>query len=526
GADEIKSAIHPEIRLYKVAQHASYSRSLVPRGAWKVCSPQSMAEDGGFSAVAYFFGRRVQEDVHVPIGLIQDCVGGTPVETWTSPGMLHQLKEFGPQLAEIERLKAKGGPEYGNYIMHWYDEYDIGLKGKVWSAVDLDDSSWKTVQVPGGFRELGVADVPSVCWFRKEIVLPDPLPAGNATIYLGVIEKMDTTFINGHWVGASSWVENPRVYHVKEGVLKPGKNLVTIRVLKTKPEGGFTAKPDGLRLVLGNGTAVPLAGEWKGAVSVDARPPHPMPMGYENYPTMPSVLYHGMIEPVAPLAISGVIWYQGEANSDRAYQYRTLLPAMIRDWRQLFGQGDLPFYIVSLPAFMHHENEPVESTWAELREAQAFTARDVPRSGLAVTIDTGDPDDIHPKDKMVVGERLALCALAGYYGENVLFQGPTFKSVERLPGALKLNFDHADGGLVAKGGKLEEFSVAGRDRKWHWASARIDGDAVVVSSPMVPEPEAARYAWQSYPNATLYNGAGLPAVPFRTDDWPGITQGH
>ena len=526
GADEIKSAIHPEIRLYKVAQHASYSRSLVPQGAWKVCSPQTMAEDGGFSAVAYFFGRRVQEDVHVPIGLIQDCVGGTPVETWTSPRMLRELKEFGPQLAEIERLKAKGGPEYGNYIMHWYDEYDIGLKGKVWSAVDLDDSSWKTVQVPGGFRELGVADVPSVCWFRKEIVLPDPLPAGNATIYLGVIEKMDTTFINGHWVGASSWVENPRVYHVKEGVLKPGKNLVTIRVLKTKPEGGFTAKPDGLRLVLGNGTAVPLAGEWKGAVSVDARPPHPLPMGYENYPTMPSVLYHGMIEPVAPLAISGVIWYQGEANSDRAYQYRTLLPAMIRDWRQLFGQGDLPFYIVSLPAFMHHENEPVESTWAELREAQAFTARDVPRSGLAVTIDTGDPDDIHPKDKMVVGERLALCALAGYYGENVLFQGPTFKSVERLPGALKLNFDHADGGLVAKGGKLEEFSVAGRDRKWHWASARIDGDAVVVSSPMVPEPEAARYAWQSYPNATLYNGAGLPAVPFRTDDWPGITQGH
>ncbi|MGH9762231.1 MAG: hypothetical protein ACREDR_20985 [Blastocatellia bacterium] len=197
---------------------------------------------------------------------------------------------------------------------------------------------------------------------------------------------------------------------------------------------------------------------------------------------------------------------------------------MISDWRKQFGQADFPFYIVSLPAFMHHQDYPGESAWAELREAQALTAREVPNSGLAVTIDTGDPDNIHPKDKRIVGERLALCALARYYRENIPYQGPTFTSVEHIPGALKIHFDHADGGLIVKGAKLEEFSIAGRDRKWHWADAKIEGDTIVVSSPMVPEPQAVRYAWQSYPAATLYNGAGLPAVPFRSDDWPEITE--
>lgn len=524
GPEEIKTGDHPEIRLFTVAQRAAYSPAKTPQGTWKICSPQSLPLDGGFSAVAYYFGRRVQQDIHVPIGLIQDCIGGTPAETWTSPEALRPLKDFDPELAEIDRLKSKGGPEYGNYIMHWYDDYDLGIKGKMWSDVDFDDSSWKTVNLPGGFAELGVPDTPSVCWFRKEITLPDPLPTGRTTIQLGVVEKMDTTFINGQWVGASSWVENPRVYFIRDGVLKPGKNLIAIRVLKTKPNGGFTVKPEGLRLVLGNGTVVPLAGEWKGALSVDARPPHPLPLGYENYPTMPSVLFFGMIEPVAPLAITGAIWYQGEANSERAYQYRTLLPAMIADWRKAFGQGDFPIYIVSLPAFMRHQDHPVDAAWAELREAQAITAHDVRNSGLAVTIDTGDPDNIHPRDKKIVGERLALCALAQHYNEEVVYQGPTYKSMEHMPGALKLQFDHTDGGLVAKGGSLGEFSLAGADHKWHWADARIDGDSVIVSSAEVPDPVAARYAWQSYPVANLYNGAGLPAVPFRTDDWPGITE--
>ncbi len=526
GDDEIKSANHPEIRLFKVQQHVSYSPTAVLQGSWKICSPQTVAEGGGFSAVAYFFGQNLQDELHVPIGLIQDCWGGTPAESWMSPETLHQLKDFDPLLSEIERLHAKGGPEYGSFLMHWLDEYDVGSQSNSWAAAELDDSGWKTVQIPGGFPELGVADVPSLCWFRKEFTLPDPLPAGQATLCLGSIEKMDTAHLNGQWVGASSWVENPRLYVIKNGVLKPGRNVLAVRVFKLKPQGGFLSKPDALRLVLGDQSVIPLAGEWKGRLSVDARPPHPLPLTFENYPTMPAILYEGMIQPVAPLAITGAIWYQGEANAERAHQYQTLLPAMIGDWRKLFGQGDFPFYIVSLPAFMHRRDQPGDDTWAELREAQALTARNVKNSGLAVTIDTGDPDNIHPKDKKVVGERLALCALAQEYGKKISDAGPTFTSVEHLPGALKLHFSHTDGGLVVKGDKLEEFAVAGKDRQWHWANAKVEGDSVVVSSPMVSDPQAARYAWQANPAATLYNGAGLPAVPFLTDTWPGITGNH
>jgi sialate O-acetylesterase len=526
GADEIKAAEHPKIRLFMVQQHVSYSPTAIPQGSWKICSPQTVAEGAGFSAVAYFFGRKLQDELHVPIGLIEDCWGGTPAESWMSPESLHQLKDFDAPLAEIERLHAKGGPEYGSFLMHWLDEYDVGLQSNTWAAANLDDTGWKTVQIPGGFSELGVADVPSICWFRKEFTLPDPLPAGQATLCLGSIEKMDTSYLNGQWVGASSWVENPRAYVIKNGVLKPGRNVLAVRVFKLKPQGGFLAKPDGLRLVLGDQSVIPLAGEWKGALSADARPPHPLPLTFENYPTMPAILYEGMIQPVAPLSIRGAIWYQGEANAERAYQYRTLLPAMIGDWRKLFGQGDFPFYIVSLPAFMHRRDQPGDDAWAELREAQALTARKVKNSGLAVTVDTGDPDNIHPKDKKVVGERLALCALAGEYGKKISYAGPTFTSVEHLPGALKLHFRHTDGGLVVKGDKLEEFAVAGIDRQWHWADARVEGDSVVVSSPMVSDPQAARYAWQADPAATLYNGAGLPAAPFRTDNWPEITESH
>lgn len=526
GADEIKAAEHPEIRLFMVQQHVSYSPTAIPQGSWKICSPQTVAEGAGFSAVAYFFGRKLQDELHVPIGLIEDCWGGTPAESWMSPESLHQLKDFDAPLAEIERLHAKGGPEYGSFLMHWLDEYDVGLQSNTWAAANLDDTGWKTVQIPGGFSELGVADVPSICWFRKEFTLPDPLPAGQATLCLGSIEKMDTSYLNGQWVGASSWVENPRAYVIKNGVLKPGRNVLAVRVFKLKPQGGFLAKPDGLRLVLGDQSVIPLAGEWKGALSADARPPHPLPLTFENYPTMPAILYEGMIQPVAPLSIRGAIWYQGEANAERAYQYRTLLPAMIGDWRKLFGQGDFPFYIVSLPAFMHRRDQPGDDAWAELREAQALTARNVKNSGLAVTVDTGDPDNIHPKDKKVVGERLALCALAREYGKKIFHAGPTFTSVEHLPGALKLHFRHTDGGLVVKGDKLEEFAVAGKDRQWHWADAKVEGDSVVVSSPMVSDPQAARYAWQADPAATLYNGAGLPAVPFRTDNWPEITESH
>src|SRR5579859_221991 len=521
GADDVKAANYPEIRFFTVAGHPAYRHTEVVGGTWKVVSP---ATANWMSAVGYYFARRIQQDIHVPIGLVVDAVGGTPAEAWASVAALRPLKDFDVPLAELERLTAEGAPEYGNYVMHWYEQYDIGLKGN-WAAADLDDSAWKQVQIPGGFAELGVPDTPAVAWFRRDIMLPDPLPSGRAVLFLGSIERMDTVYINGTFVGGSAWVENPRVYPMREGILKPGRNIIAIRVLKTKPEGGFLGKPEELHLVLGDHTSVPLAGQWKGMVSVDARSPHPLPISYENWPVIPSVLYQGMLAPIAPLAITGAIWYQGEQNSERGYQYRKILPVMIADWRSLFGQGDFPFYIVSLPAFGQRSPTPTDDGWADVRESMAITAATVPKSCLAVTIDTGDANNIHAKDKEPVGNRLAFCALAKYYGKDVAHSGPTLASVKRHRHSIELRFAHTDGGLVAKGGKLEEFSIAGADHKWYWAEARIKGDSVIVYSPSLLHPMEARYAWQSNPAATLFNGAGLPAGPFRTDHWPLITEG-
>jgi sialate O-acetylesterase len=522
GPADAKTSDFPNIRFFSVVGSPAYRHTDLVGGKWSVLSPESA---DWVSAVGFYFARKVHQETHVPLGLVVDAAGGTPAEAWTSADALRPLKDFDVPLAEVQRLGASDAPQYGNFVMHWYDEYDIGIKGK-WGSPELDDSDWKTVTIPGGFAELGVPAEPALVWFRKELVLPDPLPAGRTMLFLGSIERMDTVYVNGKEVGGSSWVENPRVYFLNSA-LKPGRNTIAIRVLKTKPDGGFLGKPEELHMTLGDKSTIPIAGAWKAKVSVDARPPIQLPIAYENWPVMPTVLYEGMLRPIARLAITGAIWYQGEQNSPRGYQYRKLLPAMVADWRKLFGQGDFPFYIVGLPAFKPRSPVPVTGDeWTETRESQAIAAATIPNSCLAETIDTGDADNIHAQDKQPVGERLALCALANQYGKKVVYAGPTFVSAERLQDSIKIHFTHTDGGLVVKGAELEEFSVAGKDRKWHWADARIEGDTVVVSSPEVPNPQEVRYAWQSNPAATLYNGAGLPAVPFRTDTWPGMTESH
>jgi sialate O-acetylesterase len=346
--EEIKTANYPDIRFFTVNGHPAYYHLDVIEGDWRVVSPETAS---WVSAVGYYFARKVEQEIHVPIGLVIDAVGGTPAEAWASANALRPLHDFDIPLAELDRLKAENAPEYGNYIMHWYDQYDIGQKN-TWAAPDLDDSTWKSVSVPGGFAELGVPDTPALIWFRKEITLPDPLPKplgpgsnpapgpfplGGNMISLGEIERMDTVYINGTEVGGSAWVENPRRYFIHDGILKAGRNVIAIRVLKTKPDGGFLSKPEDLHLTLGDQSSIPLAGEWKGKLSIDARPPQPLPIAYENWPVMPTVLFEGMLAPIAPLSISGAIWYQGEQNSPRGYQYRKILPAMIADWRALFG---------------------------------------------------------------------------------------------------------------------------------------------------------------------------------------------
>ncbi len=516
GETAARSANRSDLRFCTVASRNAYTPAAVPVCEWKPCTTDTAA---GFSAIAYYFAQRLQQDVHVPLGLIQDCVGGSPAESWMTASSLAQLNEFTPQLAEIERLNRRGGEKFGSFLMHWLDENDAGGKDAAWAQPAADESSWKPVSLPGGFAELGVPETPAVCWFRRTVTLPANFTGGSAKIFLGQVEKMDTTYINGRWIGASSWVENPRAYSVPAGVLHAGANVIAVRVFKTKPYGGFQSDATLLRLQLPDGTDLPLAGSWLGRLSVDARPPFPMPLDFENYATMPTVLGNGMLAPIAPLALTGVLWYQGEANQTRPAQYRKLFPALIRDWRKQFDQGEIPFYIVSLPAFMAHRSEPGSDGWTEVREAQIQTAQTVPNTGVIVTVDVGEADNIHPKEKRIPGERLALLALAKHYQKPVVASGPIFRSFERQGNALRLNFDSVGGALVVHGDAPGEFAVSGTDRKWHWASAKIDNDTVVVSSPEVPAPVAVRYAWQANPVATLFNREGLPATPFRTDDW-------
>ncbi|HEY3755503.1 MAG TPA: sialate O-acetylesterase [Opitutaceae bacterium] len=520
GAQEIAAADNPQIRIMTVHQQPSYAAASTFSGTWRVCSPSSIAQDGVFSAVAYFFGREVQRQSGVPIGLIKDCWGGTAAETWAAPAVLLSQHLYGPEIAEMVRLHDAHAPEYGNYLYHWVEQYDLGLGGATalsgipaWAKPEFSDHDWQSVPVPGAFAALGIHDTPGLVWLRRHVNLPDPLPAGEGMVHLGEVDKFESTYVNGQWVGGSSWVEHPRDYAVNRALLHPGDNVIAVRIYKPQSPTAFRGTGSDIAFTLGS-LRVALAGNWLGKVSVDARPPHPLPLIEENYPDMPGTLYQGMIQPLAPLAITGALWYQGESNAGRADRYYTLLPDVIRSWRAAFHQGDFPFLIVQLPKFQHPHG-PETDGWADLRAAQAHTAATLPNAGLAVTIDTGEMDNVHPTRKQPVGDRLARIALAMHYGVDLPHQGPTVAVCTAHGSEVRLDFANLDGGLRVTDGAPAEFSVAGKDGQWHWASARQDGNgAIVLSSPAVSAPVEVRYAWQSFPKANVFNAAGLPAAPF------------
>jgi len=515
GEEELKSEL-PWLHFFKADTRSSYHVESAVNGTWRSFTPQ---EGRGISAVAYYFAKRLHEELKVPVGIVQAALGGSPAEAWMGGAALARVGDFPRQLEEIAKLDTRQVYPFGSFLMHWLEDNDQGGRNAAWAKPELALTEWSRVTLPGSFTDISSDDNPVIVWFRREIELPDPIPAGAIRIHVGEVEKMDTTFINGRQVGLSSWVESPRNYEIPRDLLHPGRNLVAIRVLRTKLKGGFHAAPEAFNIELGDGVRIPIAGVWNARISLSARPPHPLPLDWENYPTMPTVLYNGMLAPLAPFGIAGALWYQGEANQMNPEQYRRLLPALIADWRQLFGQGDFPFYVISLPVFMKRSPDRIGDGWAGIRDAQLDTVRRVPNTGLVVTVDTGNADDIHPTDKAPVGERAALAALAGHYRLPFEGQGPLVERVDPADGSLRIRFLHAKGGLVMKGASLGEFVLAGADRVWHRAQARIEGECLVLSSPEVPKPLAARYACQANPEAGLFNQAGLPASPFRTDAW-------
>jgi len=374
--------------------------------------------------------------------------------------------------------------------------------------------------LPVLFQDAGIPELSSfngIIWFRKTVDIPADAAGKDVTLHF-MADDNDTTWINGTQVGAMEGYNIPRAYHIPAGVLKAGPNTIAVRVLDTGGKGGIYGDPAGLSLEVPEGRTISLVGPWQYQAGVSLTKATPLPRGPVDQNT-PTTLFNGMVNPLIPFGIKGAIWYQGEANAGRAYQYRTLLPAMIGDWRACWGEGNFPFYIVQLANWA-----PGGDSWPELQEAQWLTAKNVPNVGIAAAIDIGDAIDIHPKNKQEVGRRLALVAEAQAFGEKVEDSGPLYKAMTVDGGAIRLTFTHLGGGLTAKNAApLTGFTIAGADRKFVPADARIDGDAVAVSSALVPSPVAVRYAWAADPAISLYNKANLPALPFRTDDWPGVT---
>lgn len=523
AAADIAAAGLPQIRHAKMPHRVSLAPLRdAPPLQWDVSSP---ATAGQFSAVAWHFARRVQAETGVPIGLLNLSWGGTHVETWTSP----RAAAGDPDLADVVRATP---PDNASFVQRHREQMVAQVRrfqGREPAAIAgadpaLDDSAWPALNAPQVWESQGLPGLDGQVWLRRHVTLTAAEAAGVATLHVGRVDDCDETFVNGQPVGQTCGWDQPRAYALPAGLLHEGDNLVAVRVTDTGGDGGIHGPAADLRLDTAAG-AKSLAGRWQAQVEAVQAITEPGPND------RPSLLFNGMVSPFTPFAVRGVIWYQGETNAPRAARYAQAFPRLINDWRSQWrdqGQkGLLPFYFVQLSSYGPRPPLPEGSAFAELREAQRQTLK-LPGTGMAVSIDVGDANDIHPRDKRTVGERLARVALAQSYAKPMPFRGPTLTSSRMLPdGGIELRFADVAGGLATRGGgPLLGFALAGEDQRFLPAQAEIIGrDRVRLSSPEVRRPAAVRYAWGDTPlEANLVDGVGLPAAPWRSDAWPLATR--
>ncbi|MFG6468123.1 sialate O-acetylesterase [Pelomonas baiyunensis] len=523
AAEVAAAGEHPQIRHVKMPHRVSLTPLKdTPPLRWEVPSPQTV---GDFSAVAWHFARRVQADVRVPIGIVNTSWGGTHAETWTSP----RANAVDPDIAAVMRAMPPDTAAFVQQRQAVMLDRVQAFQHAAPQAVDgadpaLDDHAWPTLDTPGVWERQGLPGLDGEVWMRRRVTLTAAQAQGPAALHLGPVDDCDATFINGQPVGNTCGWETPRVYALPPGVLREGDNLIAVRVTDTGGDGGIHGPADNLRLETSAG-AVPLAGPWRAQVASLQPVTEPGPND------LPSLLFNGMVRPFTPLAVKGVIWYQGESNAPRAARYAQAFPRLIQDWRARWREqglkAPLPFYFVQLSSYGPRPPLPEGSAFAELRDAQRQTLS-LPATGMAVSIDVGDANDIHPRDKRTVGERLARIALAQTYHQPVPFKGPTWKASRTLPdGSIELTLADVAGGLATRGGgPLLGFAVAGSDQRFAPARAEIVApDRVRVWGAAGTPPVAVRYAWADSPlEANLTDGAGLPATPWRTDRWPLATR--
>ncbi len=520
--NDLKNSDNNFIREFLVGRQSSFEPKETTTGLWKRSCPANI---GRFSAVAHYMAINLYEKYHIPIGIIHSSWGGTPAQTWTSieglqefPFYLDKFKVF--QDSTFRDSIAKRDKAITDKWVQQIRENDKGFTDleKSWNNIDINTADWHTMKVPNYWDKYGAKDVFGVVWVRKEITLTKSMIEHSAILNLGLIDDADTTYFNGEKVGNSLNKSTLRRYNVPARLLKEGVNVIAIRIVNTDGLGGFMPEKD-CKLVLDK-QEIDLRGDWKYQIGVSGKA---LPVAsFTKFQDQPTALYNGMIAPLKSYTIKGAAWYQGESNSSRYGEYKHLLTAMITDWRKKFAQGDFPFLIVQLANFMQPNNEPSESNWAGLRNAQLLTSQDVPNCGLAVTIDIGDTYNIHPLNKSDVGKRLALAAeKIAYQDKDVVFSGPTYTSMQIKNHKIILSFTNIGSGLFAKDtAGLRQFAIAGADRKFVWANATIEKDKVIIESNAVENPVAVRYAWADNPvGCNFYNKEGLPASPFRTDNW-------
>lgn len=521
---EIAEAAYPAIRLFQVKKNTSLAPLKEVEstlGGWQECSSATVPE---FSALAYFYARALWKELNVPIGVIDCTWGGTPVEAWTSHETLRQVMGFREEMDKLERLgfdPNRMEQAYSEERAHWqslFTEKDKGMEnGKLcWTAPSLSEEDWQTISLPGYWEGKGLKDFDGIIWFRRSLEIPAEWAGKPLTLRLGMIDDEDITYFNGVEIARGAGYMTPRTYTIPAKLVKAGKAVLAVRVSDLGGEGGIHGKAEEL-YVEADGKRISLAGDWKYRIGLSLKgfPPAPVsPIQSSSYPT---VLFNAMVKPWTAFPIKGVIWYQGEANVGRSEQYGDLFPALITDWRRQW-RSNFPFYFVQLANFMESKKIQPNSEWAALREAQTKALK-LDQVGMAVTIDIGLSDDIHPKNKQEVGRRLALLALAGSYGKNVSSSAPVFQNYIIKGDKMELDFGQKQDGFKIKDTTLKGFTIAGPDRVFYSAEAMVQNGKIIVSSPKVSVPLAARYGWADNPDCNLYGENGLPVAPFRTDCW-------
>lgn len=544
SADDVANSANPFLRQFEVGKTPSSSPAEDCPGFWAVANPGTVGE---FSATGYYFGRILQKELGCPVGIIKDCWGGTSIEPWISPAALATVPFLETSATEALERDATTTFAFESWLKQTHrEDHSSGDVSAFVSGPASAATGWTAVKSSGEISSSGLPKSGAV-WFRKKVTLSEGQTNIPQVLELAQIGGFDRVFWNGKLLGETTLqtFSGDRAVHrffIPASLAKAGTNDLAIRLYSPILVPGFSWPPQIAPTIL--------AGEWQAKAELELPPPDtvtsPRPPKLIPQQAFPGKLFNGMIHPFIPYAISGVIWYQGEGNSKHAHDYRTAFPLLIKDWRQQWQQGDFPFYYCQLANFRAKEPGPQESDWAELREAQSM-ALSMPMTGQAVLIDTGESEDIHPQDKATAGERLAKIALACTYGKEIPFSGPLYQSMRREDGKIRLSFVNAEGGLVAGDlpsiypvkiqtgttaplirnspqSQLEGFAVCGEDRKWVWAEAKVEGETVLVWSDKVPVPVAVRYAWADNPTCNLYSKAGFPASPFRTDDFPGITE--